>query len=116
MNRSYAPIRPIVRCILAAVALADWALFLRLADAARIIVVRLTRPRSTPAIDLTPQAVIEVRARVGQRICCTAGSLWITQDGDPKDHILGQGQIFCADRRGRLLAYALEQSRMTLEV
>jgi len=94
----------------------DRALSLRIADAARTIVVRLTRPRSKPAIDLAPQAVIQVRARVGQRIRCTAGSIWITQDGDPKDHILAQGQIFCADRRGLLLAYAFKRSRLTVEV
>jgi hypothetical protein len=94
----------------------DRALLLRIADAARTIVACLTRPSSTPPIDLAPQAVLQVRARVGQHIRCTAGSIWITQDGDPKDHILTQGQIFCADRRGLLLAYAFERARLTLGV
>jgi hypothetical protein len=94
----------------------DQALFLRIAGAAIIIVARLMRSRSTRSIDLAPQRVVRVRARVGARIRCVAGSLWITQDGDPKDHILAQGEIFCADRRGLLLAYAFERSRLTLDV
>jgi hypothetical protein len=93
----------------------DRALFERITDAARTIVARLMRPRSTPAIDLAPRAVVRVRARVGQRIRCTAGAIWITQDGDPKDHILVPGQVFCADRSGLLLAYGFKQSRLTLE-
>jgi hypothetical protein len=46
-------------------------------------------------------------ARRGDRVECLSGSLWITQDGDPRDCVLGPGDAFVADRDGRLIASAM---------
>jgi len=35
------------------------------------------------------------------------GNLWITQSGDPEDHIIAGGQSFVLDRPGRTLVMAL---------
>jgi len=47
----------------------------------------------------------------GRRVECLAGSLWITQDGDLRDIVLGVGEAFDFDRRGDALLSALADSR-----
>jgi len=37
-----------------------------------------------------------------------AGQVWITQDGDPRDVILGPNETFTLDRTGHALVSALE--------
>lgn len=56
---------------------------------------------------LDPHAAAGRDARRGDRVECLAGTLWITQDGDPRDTVLGTGESFTADRDGRLLASAM---------
>ena len=43
----------------------------------------------------------------GTRIMCTCGVLWLTQQGDPVDHLLKAGQSFILDRRGIVLVQGL---------
>ena len=56
---------------------------------------------------LDARAAVGRAARRGDRIECLSGTLWITQDGDPRDTVLGTGESFTADRDGRLLASAM---------
>ena len=42
------------------------------------------------------------------------GELWITQDGDSRDHVIGPGAKFRLEREGILLAHPLSSARITL--
>lgn len=52
-----------------------------------------------------------VHAAAGKRVECLIGSLWITQDGDRRDLVLGEGEAFDFDRPGDALISALADSR-----
>jgi hypothetical protein len=49
-------------------------------------------------------------ARAGETIRCDAGSLWITQDGDPRDVVLDAGDSFETDRDGSVTISAFAES------
>ena len=55
-----------------------------------------------------------VRAEKGRRVECLSGSIWITQDGDLRDIVLGAGEAFDFDRRGDALLSAFDDSRYLL--
>jgi hypothetical protein len=55
--------------------------------------------------------VRHVHAQGGRRLECLSGSLWITQDGDLRDIVLGPGEGFDFDRRGDALLSAFADSR-----
>ena len=42
------------------------------------------------------------------------GALWVTQEGDLRDHFIRPGQSFRLDRAGVTLAYALHDARFAL--
>ena len=50
----------------------------------------------------------------GHELVCNSGTLWITQDGDPRDIILNPGDRFVSDGRRQAIAYALDPSSLTL--
>jgi hypothetical protein len=43
---------------------------------------------------------------------CIEGRIWITHDADPRDHVLGPGQVFTASGSGLLVLWAFEPSRL----
>lgn len=45
--------------------------------------------------------------RTGDKVICTHGILWVTQEGDAQDHMLRQGQRFVAERPGVVVIEAL---------
>lgn len=49
-----------------------------------------------------------------RRVACLSGSIWITQDGDLRDIVLGAGESFDLDRPGDALISALDDSRYLL--
>ncbi len=50
-------------------------------------------------------------AHVGRSIQCLSGSIWITQDGDRRDIVLGPGEAFAFDRDADALLSAFADSR-----
>jgi hypothetical protein len=52
-----------------------------------------------------------VRAERGRRLEVVSGTIWITQDGDLRDIVLGAGEAFDFDRRGDALLSAFADSR-----
>ncbi len=46
---------------------------------------------------------------------CNHGVLWITNSGDPRDHILGAGRGFSPKRRGHVLIEAMRDSTVDIE-
>lgn len=50
----------------------------------------------------------------GTKITCRTGSLWITQDRDARDYILGPGQSLELEHGGDAIVFALMQSELML--
>ena len=46
---------------------------------------------------------------------CTAGSVWITHDGDPKDVVLAPGESYSAPRPAAMLVHALRSSAVEMQ-
>ncbi len=67
------------------------------------------RPVGQPAcLSLDKGALLWVARPFGYRFECVSGSIWITQDSDPKDTVLAAGESYTADRPARMLVQALE--------
>src|SRR5262245_56246219 len=56
---------------------------------------------------LGAREVLNIRDGAGLAVKCLEGALWITQDGDLADVVLGEGQSFVLDRPGLALVSAL---------
>lgn len=54
--------------------------------------------------------------RGGRRmvVSCRAGALWLTQYGDPDDHLMAVGETFAISRRGLVVISALADSELTI--
>ncbi|MCR5881681.1 DUF2917 domain-containing protein [Rhizobacter sp. J219] len=65
---------------------------------------------STPITRLQRRQTFQLRARRGERIECQSGELWITQDGDPRDIVLGPRECFTLDRAGTAVVSALKDA------
>ena len=50
----------------------------------------------------------------GRVVQCGEGKLWITQEGDQRDHLLQCGKCFESTLAGRIVITALADSRLTL--
>jgi hypothetical protein len=51
----------------------------------------------------------------GQVIYCQAGVCWITQEGDPQDHLLGTGERLTIDRAGLVVVQGITDGAICLE-
>lgn len=60
-------------------------------------------------------ATFVIEAPLGHEIFCIDGALWITHDGDPRDHVLDSGRGHVADRATRMVVYALQDARFIVE-
>jgi Protein of unknown function (DUF2917) len=67
-----------------------------------------------PTITLPPRQLFEIPDASSARILCTAGCLWLTIDGDPRDVILEPGDSFEETRPRRALLYAMEPAAFVL--
>lgn len=68
--------------------------------------------RST--VTLARDSLLAVRDGAGTRIICRSGSLWITQEGEIKDTIVGPTDSFTLRKSGLTLVTALQSSSLTL--
>ena len=48
------------------------------------------------------------------RVECVSGQLWVTQPGDPVDHILAAGDAFQAHSPGALIVQAMRESSVRI--
>jgi len=62
---------------------------------------------------LKPNQVLKVRGGIGHTVVCHSGSVWVTQDRDRRDIVLGEGESFELDRDGLALVQAFEQSAIS---
>lgn len=63
---------------------------------------------------LKPNQVATVRGGLGKTIVCESGSVWVTQDGDPRDVILRAGEWFTLDRKGPALLQAFAPGSVSI--
>jgi hypothetical protein len=61
----------------------------------------------TVSIPVHPSRPLHVRDGYGRRITVVAGHVWVTQDGDPRDIVLGAGDDFLFDRSAPAIISAL---------
>jgi hypothetical protein len=64
---------------------------------------------------LAPGQLLNLEHAAGIRIASRAGSVWITQDGDPRDIVLDAGEAFELDRDSPVIVQAIETAVVTLE-
>jgi hypothetical protein len=63
------------------------------------------------ARSLAKGRIRHLAAQAGRSVECLSGSIWITQDGDRRDIVLGPGEAFAFDRRTDALLSAFDDSR-----
>lgn len=63
---------------------------------------------------LAHRALLLLRDRAGERIECCEGTLWVTQERDPRDIVLEAGEAFTLDRRGTAIVHALADARLSI--
>ena len=62
----------------------------------------------TRRIDIGPDQAISVQVTYGTLVQCVHGRVWLTQQGDSRDHCFAAGLTFCVDRPGRAVISALD--------
>lgn len=72
-------------------------------------------PRCLPAVALGSRQLWSETLRVGERVRCEGGLVWLTQSGDATDYLLRAGESFTAQRRGRVVVQALEPASLCVE-
>jgi hypothetical protein len=50
----------------------------------------------------------------GVAVAVESGTVWITREGDPCDHVVESPSVFASDRRGRLGVQALTSARVRI--
>ena len=58
-------------------------------------------------IDIETATAVSLEVAVGDRIRCVRGKIWLTQEGDSRDHYLVGGVSFCVDHKGRAVLDAI---------
>lgn len=65
---------------------------------------------------LAARQILAIDDASGLQIDCSAGSLWITIDHDPRDIVLEPGESVADLGAGRALVYALQDAQLTVAV
>jgi hypothetical protein len=63
-----------------------------------------------PTIALEPGQVVTLDDARGTRIVTRIGSVWVTEEGDEHDHVVGPGEALMVARNGRTIVQALKPS------
>jgi len=70
--------------------------------------------QSQQPIGVPRGSLLRIDGGAGVLVHVLEGELWLTQEGSPKDHLLGAGQSFRIDRDGATLAHAFQRSLVSL--
>jgi len=74
-----------------------------------------TRTQPLPRdLRLEHKALYSLPDGSGLAVTCDDGVLWLTLDGDSRDFVLEAGETFETQDRGRVLIYALADSRISV--
>jgi hypothetical protein len=66
------------------------------------------------ALTLAQGNILRVDDGAGMLVAVSEGEVWITEEGNPRDIVLGPGESFSLKRPGVCLLYAIEPARLTL--
>ena len=67
-----------------------------------------------PVIALEPGQVVTLQDAQGTRIAARSGTLWITEEGESRDHVVDAGDALVVARAGRTVVQALSHSWIAL--
>jgi hypothetical protein len=74
-----------------------------------------THPNDEIAIHLKKRQAFTIPSnRRCTRLICQGGRLWITQENDPADHILSNGDEFIIPRVGKVVVQGMPQGAFVL--
>ena len=67
-----------------------------------------------PLITLEPGQVVTLDDAQGTRIVARSGTVWVTEEGDPRDHVVGPGDALIVAHSGRTVVQALQSAWISL--
>ncbi len=67
------------------------------------------------AIELEPAQLLRLKGAAGVRMVCRSGTVWVTQEGVPRDDFLSAGEAMTLSSRGVTLAQALGRALLSIE-
>jgi hypothetical protein len=67
-----------------------------------------------PVIALEPGQVVTLDDAQGTRIVARIGTVWVTEEGNLRDHVVGPGETLVVARPGRTLVQALKPAWISL--
>jgi hypothetical protein len=74
---------------------------------------RQAASRPGTEVQLQRKSLCRLRGRKhGPAVACLEGAVWVTQAGDPRDHVLLAGEEFAVNRRGDVLVEAIRGARV----
>ena len=68
----------------------------------------------SPLVTLDRGQVITLDDAAGTRIVLRSGTVWVTQEDDSNDHIVGAGDEIVVGRDGRTVIQALQQAWISI--
>ena len=69
---------------------------------------------NTPLLALESGQVVTLDDAQGTRIVARTGSVWVTEEGEARDHVVGAGDALVVARPGRTVVQALQRSWISL--
>ena len=75
----------------------------------------MTLNLESPVLALEAGQVLTLDDAAGTRIVSRLGTVWVTEEGDPEDHIVGPGETRLIGRGGRTLLQALQPAWVALQ-
>ena len=67
-----------------------------------------------PVVALAPGEVLTIDDAQGTRILARLGTVWVTEEGEGRDHIVGPGDSLVVARGGRTVVQALKAAWVSL--
>lgn len=74
----------------------------------------MTRLTHTGRFAMLSQSLLELPGDRPLDVACSAGTLWLTLDNDPRDLVLGPGDRVRLEAHRRVLAYAFDDAVLEL--
>ena len=67
-----------------------------------------------PVLALAAGQVLTLDDAAGLRILARSGTVWVTEEGDPRDHIVRPGDTLIVARGGRTVVQAIDPAWISL--